>query len=120
MRAVSATLYGLTVRGGAVSPSKAPGHLGHAGRHLWRAMTGAFDYGPGEVELLTALCQQQDRLVAARERVAADGPYVDGRFGLREHPALATERQALALMARVQRQLTPTPPTLRRLGGRSR
>jgi phage terminase small subunit len=99
---------------------RAPEHLGDAGRRMWRQMIAAYSYDAGELELLTGLCEQADRLDQAREAVRRDGAFVQGRDGLKEHPALAVERRTLGVMSRLMRQLTPPPPSPRRLGGRSR
>jgi hypothetical protein len=88
---------------------------------MWRQMVAAYTYDAGELELLTGLCEQSDRLEQAREAVRRDGAFIQGRDGLKEHPALTAERRTLGLMGRLMRQLTPPPPpSPRRLGGRSR
>jgi phage terminase small subunit len=87
---------------------------------MWRQMVGAYSYNAGELELLTGLCEQADRLDQARQAVRRDGAFIQGRDGLKEHPALGAERSTLGVMLRLMRQLTPPPPpSPRRLGGRS-
>ena len=95
---------------------RAPEHLGDAGRRVWRQMIGANTYDAGELALLTGLCEQADRLDQAPQAVRRDGAFIQGRDGLKEHPALAAERSTLGVMLRLMRQLTP-PPSPRRLGG---
>jgi hypothetical protein len=88
---------------------------------MWRQMVGAYTFDPGELELLTGLCEQSDRLEQARQAVRRDGAFIQGRDGPKEHPALGVERSTLGVMSRLMRQLTPpAPPSPRRLGGRSR
>jgi hypothetical protein len=100
--------------------ARAPSHLSDAGHRLWREWTAAYEFEAGELSVLARLCEQGDRAAEARAAIERDGAYINGRFGLREHPALATERQAAAIMARLTKQLRPATPTPRRLGGRSR
>jgi hypothetical protein len=61
---------------------------------LWKAVLSRWELGPHELELLRLACEALDRCEEAREAVARDGAYVEGRFGLKAHPALAVERDA--------------------------
>ncbi len=55
--------------------------------------------------LLERACEALGRLVEARDAIARDGAYVEGRFGVRAHPALAVEAQSRIAFARIVREL---------------
>jgi hypothetical protein len=67
---------------------RAPESLGPAGRATWKELVAAYEYRPGELALLRGYCEQADRLEQAREAVARDGPFIQGRDGPKEHPGL--------------------------------
>lgn len=46
-----------------------------------------------------------DRMRQAQEAVSRDGAYIDGRFGVKAHPALAIERDSRVSFLRAQREL---------------
>jgi hypothetical protein len=54
---------------------------------------------------LQAAAEAWDRLQEARARLAKDGTYVEGRYGLRAHPAVAVEKDSKTLFARLLREL---------------
>lgn len=85
---------------------RAPGHLGKAGKALWRAvMTDQpIDEGHSREQLAIA-CEAADRAAEARAAIVRDGAYIDGRFGIKAHPALAVERDARIRQLRALREL---------------
>ena len=76
---------------------------------------------PGLLHVLAAACEAWDRAEEARQRIAADGPYLADRFGqLKPHPALAVERDGRVAFLRSLRELSldaappdPRPPRRR-------
>ncbi len=60
-----------------------------------------------------------DRMREAQDAIRKDGAYVDGRFGMKAHPALGIERDSRTAFLRAQRELgldleapaTSRPPT---------
>jgi phage terminase small subunit len=82
-----------------------------------------FDLSSHHIALLTLLCEALDRGEQARQRIARDGAYIENRFGqLRQHPAVAVERDSRLAAARLTRELDldadlpadSRPPSLRR------
>jgi hypothetical protein len=57
------------------------------------------------VHVLTAASEALDRAHEARERLASDGAYVEGRYGLRAHPAVSVERDSRLAFLRALREL---------------
>ncbi len=84
---------------------KAPTHLSAEARKFWRDVVAQFEMQPYDLQLLGAACESLDRMREAQKTVAADGPYVDGRFGLRAHPGLAVERDSRIALMRALREL---------------
>ena len=64
-----------------------------------------YDLEPHHLRLLEAACSAWDRLTEARETLARDGTYTEGRYGLRAHPAVAVERDSRLAFARLLREL---------------
>lgn len=93
--------------------SEPPVHLGVQAAELWRAVMRDYDLDPGGLVLLEALCDGWERYAQARCVIAEDGAFVEGRYGLRAHPAVAVERDARVQLARLVRELdlegTPLP-----------
>ena len=82
-----------------------PKHLQVAGRRLWRSVTSEYDVAGPDLVVLQAACEAADRVTEAREAITRDGPYVEGRFGIRAHPALGIERDSRIAMLRALREL---------------
>ena len=66
-----------------------PRPLGRHGAGLWRAITSeySFDDTPGR-EMLYHACAALDRAEDCAVQVAADGPVLRTKAGIKEHPAL--------------------------------
>ena len=86
-------------------PSSPPVHLGDEAADLWTSVIHDYDLDPGGLVLLEALCDTWERYIEARDTLAADGAFVDGRYGLRAHPAVAVERDSRVMLARLVREL---------------
>ncbi|MEK7754510.1 MAG: hypothetical protein AAB654_21475 [Acidobacteriota bacterium] len=56
-----------------------PRDLQAAGRKLWRELTRAFAFEPGETAGLAELCRVADRLAQVRETLVAEGLVVEGK-----------------------------------------
>jgi hypothetical protein len=87
----------------AMSP-RAPGDLGPAGRQLWRSMTGAYEFTPGEAAILGEACRVRD-LLARLDAALAAGPLVVAGSKGQDRPApllapAARQRQVLDQLLR--------------------
>jgi phage terminase small subunit len=99
---------------------KAPSHLRPATQRWFTEMSGLYELEPQGIELLTLAASALDRAEQARARIAKDGAYLAGRYGLRAHPAIAVERDSRLAFARLVRELqldqqapeTPRPPAI--------
>jgi phage terminase small subunit len=83
----------------------APKHLKTIGRVLFNSVTRDYDLQSHHIALLTLACEARDRAEEARAAIAKDGAYVDGRYGLKAHPAIAVERDSRLAFGRLLRQL---------------
>lgn len=85
---------------------RAPGHLRPPTRAWWRSVVDDYDLEPHHERILTLAADAWDRATEARETIAAEGAYVDDRFGQRKaHPAVAVERDSRIGFARLIREL---------------
>ena len=90
-------------------PVPAPRHLHDAGRALWRRIAASFDLSDAAAApILTVACEAADRVAEAREAIERDGAYVNGRFGIKQHPGIAVERDSRTQMLRSLRLLGVT------------
>lgn len=86
-------------------PTGPPAHLKTAGSALFSAVLAEYELNPAETELLLAACVALDRLTEARELLDRDGLVVDGRAGLRAHPACMIERDSRVAFDRILARL---------------
>ena len=68
-------------------------------------MLASFALEPHHLAVLGAACEANDRMREAQATIARDGAYLDGRYGLRTHPAVAVERDSRLAMLRSFREL---------------
>ena len=64
-----------------------------------------YDLESHHQRLLQAACEAWDRLQEAREVLRKEATYVEGRYGVRAHPAVAVERDSRVAFARLLREL---------------
>lgn len=97
----------------------APSHLTDKARAFWRSVLADYELEVHHLRILQAACEAMDRMDEARDAIAKDGAYVEGRFGPKAHPAIAVERDSRISMVRCLRELgldlevpaTSRPPT---------
>jgi P27 family predicted phage terminase small subunit len=100
-----------------------PVHLGAEAADLWRAVIADYELDRPALVLLEALCDAWERYAQARSVLAAEGPFVEGRYGPKAHPAVAVERDSRVMLARLVRELDleglpiPEPKRPPRRGG---
>jgi hypothetical protein len=85
--------------------ARCPAGLGKAGQAVWRAVTGDYDLTDPELRVLEQASIAADRAAEARVAIERDGAYVDGRYGPRQHPAIAVERDSRAALLRALKDL---------------
>ena len=88
--------------------ARPPAHLKAAGSALFSAVIREFELNAAETELLAAACVALDRMTEARELLDRDGLVVDGRAGLRAHPAFQIERDSRVAFDRLLARLNLT------------
>ena len=83
-----------------------PRPLGRHGAGLWRAITSeySFDDTPGR-EMLYHACAALDRAEDCAAQVAADGPVLRTKAGIKEHPALRCELASRSFCVRTLARL---------------
>jgi hypothetical protein len=90
----------------------APEELGDAGRELWDEINRDLVLDGRETALLLRACQMADRAAELENLVRSDGLMVPGSTGRqRLHPALAEQRQTIATVGRLLRDLMPRAET---------
>lgn len=97
----------------------APRTLSEPSRKLWRTFVAGYLMKPHHLEVLRAALEARDRMHEAQEAIRRDGPYTEGRYGLKSHPGIAVERDARMAMLRALRELgldladkdQPRPPS---------
>lgn len=83
-----------------------PDHLSDESIAWWNQAVGDFDFEPHHLRLLQAACEAWDRCQAAREQVANTGlTFIDPSGSIKANPAVAIERDARTLFARLVREL---------------
>jgi phage terminase small subunit len=93
---------------------RAPVDLSETSKEWWRTCVKAFQFSDPDFALLEEACHALDRALEARALVAKDGAFIQGRLGLKAHPAILVERDSITLWSRLVRQLRlpidPEPP----------
>ena len=88
------------------SARRAPGHLRRPTRAWWREGVADYHLEAHHERLLTMAGEAFDRATEARETIEAEGAYFKDRIGCpKAHPAVAVERDARVLFARLIREL---------------
>jgi P27 family predicted phage terminase small subunit len=82
-----------------------PEHLELAGVRLWEAVVADYALERADLELLALASEAADRLAQAREILKREGVVIEGKMGMRPHPAIAIERDARMAVSRLMRQL---------------
>jgi len=85
-------------------PPPPDGLSAEAGK-LWTDVFEEFELPPHAAKTLHVACQTLDRLRQAQAALAADGITLDGRQGLRPHPAIAIERDSRTAYLRAMREI---------------
>ena len=100
-------------------PPQAPKHLSAEARNLWSATATSYEMEERHLVTLTVGCEVLDRMREAQVQLKLDGSYIEGRFGMKGHPALSVERDSRLAMMRAFRELgldleepaAPRPPS---------
>lgn len=79
----------------------APRGLAAAGRKLWDAGTGEFEWAEHELAMLEEACRTRDRIVDLDKAVESDGIMLKSSQGMRVHPGIAEARQQRLALARL-------------------
>jgi P27 family predicted phage terminase small subunit len=75
-------------------------------RNLWREVVKLYEVEAHHLALLEAACVAVDRQVDARAQIERDGAVIAGQRGvLKQHPAVAIERDSRIGMCRALREL---------------
>jgi P27 family predicted phage terminase small subunit len=83
----------------------APKHLSTPARRLWRETVEEYELERHHLELLERACRALDTALEAEGILRRDGLMVEGRYGVRAHPAVAVARDARTQFARLLREL---------------
>jgi P27 family predicted phage terminase small subunit len=97
-------------------PPPAPDHLSPEMKAWWESVTAERGLAHHHLRLLEAACGAWDRMVEAREAVAAHGLTFEGKDGPRPRPEVAIERDARIAFARIVRELGTPPPEPNEIG----
>lgn len=98
----------MTAEPAAAPEFRAPRGLGAAGKRLFRELTDGTVYDPHEREIVRKACVTADELARIEAGLAEQPLMVAGSTGaLRANPLLAEQRQYVALLAALIRQLAP-------------
>jgi hypothetical protein len=91
----------LTIVGATADIPQPSRPLGSHGRSLWDRVMAAYDISDvGGIEMLAVAASAIDRAERCRERINLDGEMIKTRTGMRSHPLIRDELQALALAMR--------------------
>jgi hypothetical protein len=96
-----------------------PATLGEAGRTLWQAVLKEYDVSDcAGLVLLEQACHAADRAASLKAQIDADGEVVRTRGGLRGHPLLKDELNAMGFITRTLCRLGLNSEPLRAGPGR--
>ncbi len=84
--------------------ARPPKHLSAPARRLWRETVEAYELERHHLELLERACRALDHAIEAEEILRRDGLVVEGRYGVRAHPAVGIARDARIAFARLLRE----------------
>lgn len=82
-----------------------PKHLSAPARRLWRETVESYELERHHLELLERACRSLDHAIEAEEIIRRDGLVVEGRYGVRAHPAVGIVRDARTSFARLLREI---------------
>lgn len=82
-----------------MTAERAPKNLGHAGRDLWRMVTGALTLDPHEQPGLVLACRQLDDVARLEDLLDRDGLVVTGSTGQPRLSAVVAELRQSRLAA---------------------
>ena len=85
--------------------TRAPRHLSESSRAFWRQISADYELESHHLRLLTLACEALDRVDEARAVIAAEGAFLEGRFGKKLHPAILLEDRSRLAAARLLREL---------------
>jgi phage terminase small subunit len=89
-----------------MAKTTAPCHLHPATTAWFEQVTRDYELEEHHLRLLQLAAEAFDRCQDAREVLARDGMFVEGREGLKPHPAIAIERDCRLAFARLIAQLS--------------
>lgn len=91
--------------GGVNTLPRPPKHLSTSARRLWRETIEAYELERHHLELLERGCRSLDQAIEAEAIIRREGLVVEGRYGMRAHPAVAIARDSRTQFARLLREL---------------
>ena len=99
----------------------APEHLKDATRAWVEDISASYALESHHLRLLVLAGESWDRICQAREQVDREGLTIEGRFGVKTHPAVLIEKDNKILFARLVRELNldesgPDDPRIPRRG----
>jgi hypothetical protein len=83
--------------------TEAPAHLRAWTQHWYASVLEDYELEEHHRRLLQLAAEAFDRAQEAREAIKRDGAYLEGRYGLRAHPAVSVERDSRLAFARLLR-----------------
>ena len=98
-----------------------PDYLGEESRVFWQEVCGNFYLEAHHLKILESVCTCWDRIVIARDEIAASGVFIKDRYGqIKTNPAVRVEDDSKILLARLLRELQldvdlpddPRPPRM--------
>jgi P27 family predicted phage terminase small subunit len=84
---------------------RSPQHLTAEARRFWRQVVDEYQLEAHHLRILETGCEALDRMRQAQALIASEGMTVDGRFGPKQHPAVAVERDSRIALLRAIREL---------------